>query len=388
MMFNKVSRAASAVERPCGRRLRGPTWLVVGSLLQAGGLGCGSPDHAPSIADRPSSTDDGGPGAGGVRGHGGSSSRDSGADIAAAGSGGAAGEPDASVLDGGADGAPTDAGCSVKAYETPPSATGTGVCKMDSAWGTGALVATASTPDDDVFGSVSDTEQTLAWMSVVNGVPTLRYADRGSPDLPFNPAGNIAIAGAYYAAERPALSHDGTRLVVVRADGKGFGEYTRTALYGSFTGTASEASFAALNAQGDLFASDERFGDPQLSSDDRTLYYSKYDSRSRQTVYAVTRTAGGSWSVGSPVEGAPLMGSCGRRMHPTGISSDQLSLFYWDEVTQTERVTFRSAVGAPFAGVIDLGAHPHAQPNATCQRLYYSAPGEASALEDIAVASR
>jgi hypothetical protein len=386
MTSNRSSRAARAARRLRTGCPRGATWLVVGAL-QLGGLGCGSPEHAPPVTGVPFGTGGAGPV---IRGSGGRSARDSGS--AGKGSGGALGRRDAGISDGGigddSDSAPVDAGCSIRAYETPPGAV-TGVCQADSAWGTAQPIATVSTPDDDLFGSVSATERTLAWMSVVNGIPTLHYADRASADVAFNPPGSISIAAGYYAADRPALSPDGNRLVVVRVDGKGIGEYTRTALYGSFTGTASEASFAALNAQGLLFASDERFGDLQLSNDDRTLYYSRYDSRSRQTVYFVTRSPGGPWQVGSPVEGAPLMGSCGRRMRPTGVSSDQLSLFYWDEVTGTERVTFRPTVGAEFAGVIDLGSRLHAQPNVTCKRLYYSVPSDASlALEDIAVSSR
>jgi hypothetical protein len=398
VIFQRASRAASTAFRLRGSCRRGSTWLVVSSLLQASGLGCGCADRGPSLASDPfgaGGRGDGGPGAGGAKG-GGTSSRDSGANAPSIASGGSGGRADAGVDGGGGEGGLADAGCSVKAYETPPGATGTAVCAADSAWGPGTPIPTASTPDRDLFGSISDTEQTLAWMSIVDGVPTLRYADRDSPNVLFNPAGSISLSSGYYATERPALSPNGTRLLVVRADGKALGEYTRTALYSSFTATASEASFAALNSQGLLFADDERFGDPQLSSDDLTLYYSKYDSRSRQTVYAVTRAPGGSWQIGSPVEGAPLTGSCGRRMRPTGISSDELTLFYWDEVTGTERATFRAAVGAPFAGVIDLGARPHAQPNAACTRLYYSAPdasrgasaADSVALEDIVFSSR
>ena len=104
---------------------------------------------------------------------------------------------------------------------------------------------------------------------------------------------------------------------------------------------------------------------------------------------AATRTDDVPWMLGSAVVGAPLQASCGLRRRPTGISSDQLTMFYWDELSGTERATFRAAVNAPFVGAIDLGARASAQPNESCTRLYYSArAADSASIEDVVFSSR
>jgi hypothetical protein len=287
----------------------------------------------------------------------------------------------------GSGGEPPDAGCPTAA--APAADRGAALCLADGVWTSGELVATASTAADDILGSITPDELTITWMTIDNGTPTLYYADRAAPDAPFGPKGTLSYGPGYYAAERPAVSFDGQRIVVVRADRKGFTEYSRTAVFATFTSAPSEASFDAINGQGIMLAGDEYFGDPLLSADDKTFYYSKYDGRSANTVFAVSRDVPDVWLVGSPVEGAPLRGGCRHRRSPTGISADELTLFYWDDLSGTERATFRATVGAPFSGVVDLGPRGHAQPNASCDRLYYSAPEtNSTTLHDIAFASR
>jgi hypothetical protein len=345
--------------------------VFVGTWLPSAGIGCSSAGHAPVGAPDLSGSGGRAVGAGGTRGGSDASvDGDAGAGGSGASSGGSA--AGGSAGKGGSTGAggEPDAGCPTAS--APATERGTAVCLADAAWGSSQAVATTSTPDNDVFGSITPNELTIAWMAMAGDTPTLYYADRASPDDPFYPAGTLAPG--YYAAERPALSADGQRIVVVRADRKGFAEYTRTGVFGSFTSSPSEASFMTLNGLGGMLLSSAYFGDPMLSSDDKTFYYSRYDGRSPNTVFAGSRTALEAWPAGSPVAGAPLIGGCSRRRRPTGISSDDLTLFYWDEFSGTERATFRPSVGAPFVGVVDLGSRDRAQPNASCQRLYYSPP--------------
>ena len=58
----------------------------------------------------------------------------------------------------------------------------------------------------------------------------------------------------------------------------------------------------------------------------------------------------------------------------TALSSDALTLFYWDETVRAERATFRKALDAPFAGSIDLGDAADGVPNSACNAVYFSAP--------------
>jgi hypothetical protein len=280
--------------------------------------------------------------------------------------------PDVAASDGSADG-PFDAGCTVPAA-APPGPTSGAVCSPSVAWGATTVIFTASTSGDDVFGSITPDQLTIVWMSFDGGAPTLHYADRSSPSDPFDPAGSIAAGQDYYASDRPAVSADGSRIVVVRSDRKGFGEYTRGGRYHAFDPTPSEVSFANLNNQGLTLASSEYFGDPLLSSDDLSFYYSKYGGGEVQTIFVSTRPAPVPWTLGSPVDGEPLRTACGHRRRATGISSDGLTLFYWDDASGTERATWRASSTGAFSGVVDLGTRRNAAPDTTCTKLYYSAP--------------
>ena len=363
---------------------------MVGPVLFGAALGCGSGGRA-AVLDEPAGAGgraDSGLGSGGRGSIGGAGARDGGVND------GSADGPDAvAKADGASKGGsgPTDAGCQpVEMDIVPPVEAGAAVCVPDSAWGAATPLPTASTPEDDVLGSITPGELTIAWMSMKGDTPTLYYADRDSPEGAFYPAGNLSLGQTYYAAERPALSADGTRIIVVRTDRRGFGEYTRTSRFATFTNTPSEASFAAINNQGTMLLANQYFGDPVLSSDDLTFYYSLHHPLSVTTILSVGRaTPFVPWLTGSPVLGEPLRASCGRRKRPTGISTDQLTLFYWDEISGSERATFRSAIDAPFVGAVDLGARAQAQPNAACNRLYFSAPAaDAASGDDIVFASR
>ena len=185
-----------------------------------------------------------------------------------------------------------------------------------------------------------------------------------------------------FANERAALSPDGLRLVVVNADGQGFSELTRPA--GGTFGAPSAGAFSNLNAQGALGAG-ESYGDPILSSDDRTFYYSRYGGGRTQTIFQTGRLfSGDAWSVATtPASSATqLMGQAGGdagvlRRRPTGISADEQTLFYWDEVTSTEHAAWVGSSG-DFETFAVLGSRSGAEPNLGCTALYHSAGGASS----------
>jgi hypothetical protein len=247
------------------------------------------------------------------------------------------------------------------------------VCSPTTTWSDGTVIPTASTSANDVFGSITADELTMVWTSLTSAGPEIHYADRSSATDPFEPFGSLSMSD-YYAAERAAVSPDGSRIIVVRKNRKGFGEFVRQGRFHSFEITPSDASFGMLNNLGMYLETNEFFGDPVLSSDDRTLYYSKYGAGETATVFAATRSAPVAWPVGVPVEGATLLDDCGARRRPTGISADALTLFYYDESSGSERATWRKSTDSAFSGFVDLGSRAEAQPNAACTALYFSTP--------------
>jgi hypothetical protein len=277
-----------------------------------------------------------------------------------------------------------EAGCVVHPEVAAPSLTGSSLCAPSAAWAAGGVTRSSSAADEQLVGRLTPDELTIVWFSIVNGVPSLHYADRDSRKDPFPDGDPIFPGKGYYAAEVPALSPDGLRIIVVRSDRKAFGEYTRPMRFTAFTEEPSETAFDSINALDIMLPESAYVSNPLLSSDDRTFYYSVYDGISPQTVVASVRPEDVPWALGGAVVGEPLKASCGLRRRPTGISADQLTLFYWDELSGTERATFRPSIGAPFAGAVDLGARPQAEPNASCTRLYHSARvGDAGDAEDI-----
>ena len=82
--------------------------------------------------------------------------------------------------------------------------------------------------------------------------------------------------------------------------------------------------------------------------------------------------------------GSPLATSTGLaaqgtlRRRPTGISSDEQTLFVWDEVVGMERAAWIDQSTGAFDVFVDLGTRSMAAPESTCSRLYYSAPGTES----------
>jgi hypothetical protein len=290
------------------------------------------------------------------------------------------GAKDASAPDG--RGTIVDAGCVHPVPGALPSGTQF-VCSPTAQWSDGTLIPTASTSAKDVFGSITPDELTIVWTSITDAGPVIHYADRQSATDEFRPFGSLSMSD-YYSAERPAVSPDGARVIVIRKDRKGFGEYVRQGRFHPFEITPSEDSFGALNNQGYVLETNEFFGDPVLSSDDRTLYYSRYGSGAPATVFAAVRSGPVSWQLGSPVDGGPLLDDCGARRRPTGVSADGLTLFYYDESSRSERATWRKDTGSAFSGFVELGSSTPAQPNTACTALYFSVrAGDASAGSDV-----
>jgi hypothetical protein len=75
------------------------------------------------------------------------------------------------------------------------------------------------------------------------------------------------------------------------------------------------------------------------------------------------------------------------RRRPTGVASDDLTVFYWDETDMTEKAGWRLSSSTALEHIETLGGLRGATPNAACDNLYYSAAGDAGGL-DLFVATR
>ena len=278
------------------------------------------------------------------------------------------------LTDGGDDGdSASDAGDG-GGFPPPPSA----VCNLTPTWGEGALLS-ISTASDDELDAVTPDEFSIAWTIGTGGTATVEYADRASSTDPFGEP--QTLASGTFATDRVALSPDGLRLVAVNSDGQGFSELTRSSRLppGNTFGAPSVGTYANFDAAGTL-ASGQSYGDPVLSADDRSFYYSVYGGGLTATIFRTARLfAGDAWPAGAPLassSGLAAQGSLRRR--PTAISSDEQTLFFWDEISTTERAAWIDESTGAFDVFVDLGARAMAAPNTACTELYFSSPGAAS----------
>lgn len=264
---------------------------------------------------------------------------------------------------------------------TPPFMTpdaGPGACDPASTWATGTLIP-ISTASDDALDSVTPDELTIAWTSG----NAIFYSDRASSTDAFGTAQNLDVAAGItagtYAADRVALSPDGLRLVVVNADEQGFSEFTRTARIGSGNTFASPDVGGFGNIDLDT-PSGASVGDPVIGATDTTFFYSVYGGGATSTIYRALRlTSTDAWSSGAALDVATdLQAQGSSRRQPTAISSDNRTLFFYDQVNSIERASWINESTGEFDTFADLGTRVWAAPNSACSTLYYSSAGTSS----------
>lgn len=263
------------------------------------------------------------------------------------------------------DGGITDAGSDGDAEPWKP---GDSVCNPTMTVGAPAPVA--STANDDRLGAVTHDELTVAWLIPSGNAATLQVADRDSTASVFGaahtPSGTVALDGV-------TLSPNGLTLVAVAADHKAFVVYQRGDRTESFA-PADAGQYANIVA---ALGASEELGDPVFASGDQLLVYSVYGGGSSDTVRFATRlSSGSSFDPAGIVAAAELRAQGGMRRRPSGVATDLQALFYWDEVSGTQKLGRLQGTGAAtFYSVHDLGARRSAQPNGDCSRIYFGAPG-------------
>jgi hypothetical protein len=343
---------------------------------------------------RPGSASDGGPDAapGDVDGARADDASGSATDSATVGDargpdGGGTTPQDGAALDGqtpGQDGvADVDAADASIDLGPPPIAS----CVRGATWGAGTSLS-VSTASDDWMGAITPDELTIAWVSVNGSSVSVLYADRPSISSAFGAPGQLPAATGYYASPKVGMSPDGLRLIVVKSDNTAFAVATRTSRAGAF-GLPASAEFDAINGAIANAETTSYLADPVIGASDRSLYFSVYGANATLTLFESTRTDSSAWPGGVwlVANGGAFAASGSMLRHPTGVSADDLTLLYWDDVAATEMAAWRPFTSQPFDHFETLGALKGAAPNAACDKLYYSAPGSAGGL-DLFVAPR
>ena len=165
-----------------------------------------------------------------------------------------------------------------------------------------------------------------------------------------------------------SLASDGRRLILVMNDHSGFGELSRAARGEAFLGDADVTAFARLNALKAM--SGHSLGWPVLSHEGLDLYFVSYFGSA--IVNQSHLSADGVFDIGTEIDQFTLGGKEGEYKLPSGISSDQRAIFFFDQATSHAMARFRSRDGGPFYDPLDLGERHGATPNRDCSRVYSS----------------
>ena len=113
--------------------------------------------------------------------------------------------------------------------------------------------------------------------------------------------------------------------------------------------------------------------DPILSADGLSLYYSVIGpSLKGPSIFVSHRTGDEDWPLGKPLDECELNRSKDGARHPSALSVDQRTLFYYDELRAIERAAWRPAPDRPFDTFVDLPMISAVQVNGACDHLYYS----------------
>jgi hypothetical protein len=269
--------------------------------------------------------------------------------------------------------------------------------------------------------AITPNETTVVFSRTTSGATAYYYADRASPAGAFGTPRALDTFANLDPSQGFAVAADGLVLVGARDTHVGFAQIARHSLAEPFVGSgrvrvvppappAPVATDAATTANpdgsvvvsdagaplvdaGDLDASvavaDEapfttfnvfaiQAGEvdsaPVISENGTTLYYHT-DIFGFASVKTATKVSG-SWGDAQYLSATLFSsGATGYKL-PTGISADELTLYFLDTATPTEKAASRDVPGIPFDTAVTIGAFPDAKPNAACTRLYFTASGD------------
>ncbi len=241
-----------------------------------------------------------------------------------------------------------------------------GVCSPTANWIKPKLVDVNAQQD---FGSITPDETTIAWIEGNK----LYWADRKTGGDPWGNANKATVVGL--ASTAVALSADGLRAIVVIDNGKNFGEIVRATKADGFTADPDPTMFSSIGFALSESPPGSKLDDPVLAKDGNHLYFTLYMPNSTTSMRASSRgESTAKWTLGTPIVQPELALSGAQLRKPTGISTDRLTLFYWDQVDGAEHAAFRFTESDDFTIFVNLGTLSGGQVDATCNRLYYATP--------------
>jgi hypothetical protein len=214
--------------------------------------------------------------------------------------------------------------------------------------------------------AMSSDELSVVFSTGADGSFALQVGDRDSVDAAFAQL-TVTLPTGYLASQGVALSADGRKLVIVRDDGSGFAELSRSARGAAFGVEPDETRFAKINALKPM--SGESVGWPVLSADGRALYFVSHFGQARVKQSGLEADV---FNIGKPIDEFTLGGEAGKYKLLSGISEDQRAIFFFDQATSRATALFRSYPDAPFYEPLDLGERRGAAPNKDCSRIYSS----------------
>lgn len=242
------------------------------------------------------------------------------------------------------------------------------ICARGVHWSEGSLLPISS-DQDDLLQSVTPDGLSIAWQTPDG----FWVADRDASTVPFGSPQSVPAVLGFTSV---SLSADGLRLAGAGPDG--FVEVVRAKRGDAFPDVSDGTAFAPLNSAVEGTPTNEVAVEPLLAADDTDLIYSFVSPSnvgSRPTLYESERV--GAWGFGHALGSEALLWADGdARRVATGLSSDRLTLFYFDEIEEEMRAAWRPSAWAEFDTFESLGAMQSAAPNAACTELYYSAPGD------------
>jgi hypothetical protein len=246
------------------------------------------------------------------------------------------------------------------------------VCDPTVSWGAPTTVLTTAAADTTIFGGVTPDELTLVWTTSTGGTVTVWYTDRASTAAAFGTPQALAGSLGPFALDRATVSPDGLRIGAVASSGLALVGVTRTSRSAAFGTVDSE--FKALGGG----EAPPTLASPLFGGDSSELFY-LVPSQSSDFVAHEAQT-GVPWKGGAELDLAELSRSGTQYRRPSGLSVEALALFYWDEVSGSEKLATRPVKTQPFNLFTDIGALKNASPTASCQRIYYATPAAAGAI--------
>lgn len=234
-------------------------------------------------------------------------------------------------------------------------------------------IAYPGAAETDSIAAVTWDELTMAWTSVEGGKAVLRYADRASADEAFGMARSVPESlGPFSEADKVALSADGLRMLVPSADHKTIRELARSSRAVAFdVAPVVTDAYLRITGAGSEGAAGATVTDLVLSRDGKKLYFTNLSRTTGASIMASNRLSDGTWDSPFTIAAPELVMEGTKRRRPTGLSADNRTLFYFDEVTGASRAAFRPGTSSTFdefVGVTPPGKR--VTPNASCARLY------------------